>query len=102
MAKRKRTKWPKRYTKHTHNTKDRVTQTPQKIGVNSGVPVVLACSATVVTNVWLSVFAGFFFYLRDKQVDNTTIEENTDNVFLPMLYQQQLLEYRERNYKPGV
>ena len=42
------TQWPKekgqrdkqRSTKHTHNTKDRVTRTPLKSGVNSCVPEV--------------------------------------------------------------
>jgi len=39
------TQWPKkctkdkqRSTKHTHKTKDRVTRTPLKIGLNSGAP----------------------------------------------------------------
>jgi hypothetical protein len=36
MAKRKRTKDKQRSTKQTHKTKDRVTQTPLKPGVNSG------------------------------------------------------------------
>jgi hypothetical protein len=54
MAKRQTKQWPKdrqnngqkkkyknikqRSTKHTHKTKDRVTQTPLKTGVNSGHP----------------------------------------------------------------
>ena len=36
MAKRKSTKWQTTTTKHTQKTKDRVTRTPLKTGVNSG------------------------------------------------------------------
>jgi len=40
------TQWPtekaqkseQRFTKHTHKTKDRITRTPSKRGVNSGAP----------------------------------------------------------------
>ena len=38
MAKRKSTKGQKRSKKHTYKTNDRVTRTPLKPGVNSGVP----------------------------------------------------------------
>ena len=38
MAKGKSTKGQTRSTKHTHKTKDRVTRTPLKPGVNSGAP----------------------------------------------------------------
>jgi hypothetical protein len=39
MAKKKKVQQDKqRSTKHTHKTKDRVTQTPIKTGVNSGEP----------------------------------------------------------------
>jgi hypothetical protein len=36
MAKRKSTKWYQRSTKHTHETKDRVTRTPLIIGSEFG------------------------------------------------------------------
>ena len=47
------TQWPKekvqkdkqRFTKHTYKTKDRVTRTPLKLGVNSGAPEGLAVPA---------------------------------------------------------
>jgi hypothetical protein len=46
IAEEHTTQWPnekvqkekQRSTKHTHKTKDRVTRTPLKIGVNSGAP----------------------------------------------------------------
>jgi len=38
MTKRKRTKGQTTSTKHTHQTKDRVTRTSLKTGVNSGAP----------------------------------------------------------------
>jgi len=38
MAKRKRTKDKQRSTKHTHKTKDRVTRTSLKTGMNSFAP----------------------------------------------------------------
>jgi len=38
MVKRKSTKDKQRSTKHTYKTKDRVTRTPLKTGVNSGAP----------------------------------------------------------------
>jgi hypothetical protein len=38
MARRKVQKDKQRSTKHTYKTKDRVIQTPLKIGVNSGAP----------------------------------------------------------------
>ena len=38
MTKRTSTKDKQRSTKHTHETKDRVTRTPLKPGVNSGAP----------------------------------------------------------------
>jgi hypothetical protein len=38
MAKRKIQKDTQRSTKHTYKTKDRVTRTPLKTGVNSGAP----------------------------------------------------------------
>ena len=40
MAKREKEQMDKqRSTKHTHKTKDRVTRTPLKTGVNSGAPL---------------------------------------------------------------
>jgi hypothetical protein len=55
------TQWPKekvqkdkqRSTKHTYKTKDRVTQTPLKPGVNSGSPEGWAIPAPLVTPVVL-------------------------------------------------
>ena len=38
MAKKKEQKDKQRSTKHTHKTKDRVTGTPLKPGVNTGAP----------------------------------------------------------------
>jgi hypothetical protein len=38
MAKRKVQKDKQRSTKHTYKTKDRVTRTPLKLGVNPGAP----------------------------------------------------------------
>ena len=41
------TQWPK----HTHKTKDRVTRTPLKTGLNSGAPEMLAVPAPLVAPV---------------------------------------------------
>ena len=41
-------------TKHTHKTKDRVTATPLKTGVNSGAPEGWAVTFTLVTPVVLN------------------------------------------------
>jgi len=43
----------RRSTKHTHKTKDRVTRTPLKQGVNSGAPGGLAVPVQLVTPVVL-------------------------------------------------
>ena len=40
MARRKRTKGQQQSTKHTHKTKDRVSQNPLRTGLNSGAPEV--------------------------------------------------------------
>ena len=61
IAEEQTTQWPKekgqkdkqRSTKHTHKTKDRVTQTPLKPGVNSGAPEGLAVPAPLVALVVL-------------------------------------------------
>ena len=55
------TQWPKekvqedkqRSTKHTHKTKDRITRTPLKTGVNSSTPVEWAVPAPLVAPVVL-------------------------------------------------
>jgi hypothetical protein len=46
MAKRKSTKDKQRSIKHTYTTKDRVTRTPLKTGVNSGSPEVSSSCST--------------------------------------------------------
>ena len=53
MAKRKSTKGQKRSKKHTYKTNDRVTRTPLKPGVNSGVPEGSTVPAPLVTPVML-------------------------------------------------
>jgi hypothetical protein len=54
MAKGKGPKDKQRSTKHTHKTKDRVTRTPLKPGVNSGASEGLAVSAPLVAPVVLN------------------------------------------------
>ena len=51
MAKGKRQKDKRRSTKHTHKTKDQVTQSPLTTGKNSGAPEWLAVPAPEVTPV---------------------------------------------------
>jgi hypothetical protein len=51
--KKKIQKAKQRSTKHTYKTKDRVTRTPQKMGVNTGASAEFAVSAPLVTHVVL-------------------------------------------------
>jgi len=53
MAKRKSTKGQTTISKHTYKTKDRVTQTALKLGVNSGAPEKLAVPVPLVALVVL-------------------------------------------------
>ena len=53
-AKGKVQKNKQRSTKHTYKTKDRVTRTPLKPGVNSGVPEGQAVHAPLVTRIIIS------------------------------------------------
>ena len=53
MPKRKGTKDKQRSTKHTHKTKDRVTRTPLKPGVNPCAPEGYAIPASLVEPVVL-------------------------------------------------
>jgi hypothetical protein len=85
MAKRKVQKdkqWP---TKHTYKTKERVTRTPLKTGVNSGAPVGWAVPAqnafdAICTCVWartemtllLSAFNSIFMWTVRMYPSNNT------------------------------
>jgi hypothetical protein len=68
MAERKIQKDKQRSTKHTYKTKDRVTRTPLKPGVNSGAPEGLAAPVLLVAPVVLITT----FYLQTFLIFNMT------------------------------
>jgi hypothetical protein len=67
MSKKKVQRYKQRSTKHTHKTKDRVTRTPLKPGMNLDAPEGKACPAPLVVPVVLILLQTCTFH-TDSQV----------------------------------